>query len=75
MTLKLSECVREKEQNNEMFLYIYIYIYIFFFFSHRMCEQSRFTALESKKLSQLVSPLRDLHFLFEVTHLKEKMMS
>ena len=74
MTLKLSECVREKEQNNEMFFYIYIYIF-FFFFSHIMCEQSRFTALESKKLSQLVSPLRDLHFLFEVTHLKEKMMS
>ena len=71
MTLKLSECVREKEQNNEMFLYIYIYIY----FSHRLCEQSRFTALEFKKLSQLASPLRDLHFLFEVTHLKEKMMS
>lgn len=40
-----------------------------------MCEQSWFTALEFKKLSQLVSPLRDLHFLFEVTHLKEKMMS
>ena len=71
MTLKLSECVREKEQNNEMFSYIYIDIY----FSHRMCEQSRFTALEFKKLSQLASPLRDLHFLFEVTHLKEKMMS
>ena len=28
MTLKLSECVREKEQNNEMFLYIYIFFFL-----------------------------------------------